>query len=135
MAIDPAQQIIQLAEARKHVLADAHHYQAIIPGILPIVGPNAHLDVRRWGADFLAEGFASPALSVSAKEPLSVTALPMLREWLATPMQDDAVVKSAIQAAASVYGLVFRYTCVLPVVKSPSAEFFSGLAHPGLRQS
>ena len=112
MGDEVANQISQLEAARKHVLADAHHYSAIIPGILPIIGPSSHLDIRRWGADFLAEGFASPALAMQMKETLSIKVLPLLRDLLNAPGQDEAVVKSVIQTAASVYVLVFRYMCV-----------------------
>ena len=114
---DVAKQISQLEEARKHVLADAHHYTAIIPGILPIIGPNAHLDIRRWGTSFLAEGFSSPVLQLQEKETLSLKVLPLLREFLDNPAEDEYVIKSVVQAAASIYGLVFRHMYVMtPVV-------------------
>ena len=105
-------QITQLEEARKHVLADAVHYSAIIPGILPIIGPTAHVDIKRWGTDFLAEGFASPVLQLHAKEALSVQVLPLLRDLLENPSEDEYVVRSVIQTAASIYGLVFRHMYV-----------------------
>ena len=113
MEAETAGQIQQLEQARKHVLADAHHYLAIIPGILPIISPNSHLDIRRWGADFLAEGFASPALATQTKETLSVKVLPLLKDLLDAPGQDEAVVKSVIQTAASIFPLVFRYMYVV----------------------
>ena len=125
-----ARQILQLEEARKHVLADAHHYSAIIPGILPIIGASAPLDVRRWGADFLAEGFASPALATATKETLSVKVLPLLREWLDSQGQDDAIVKSAIQTVASIYPLVLRYMCVCPVFVATRCPRFVGSCMP-----
>ena len=112
MGDDIARQILQLEEARKHVLTDSHHYSAIIPGIVPIVGPASHLDIRRWGADFLAEAFASPNLSVQVKEGLAITVVPLLKDLLEAPSQDEAVVKSVIQTAASIYGLVFRFMYV-----------------------
>lgn len=65
--------IRQLEVARHVVLADATHYAVIIPGILPIIGPHADVEVRRWGADFLAEAFASPLFTdLHAKEGLAV---------------------------------------------------------------
>ena len=112
MGDEVAHQITQLEEARKHVLADAHHYLAIIPGIVPIIGPAAHLDVRRWGADFLAEGFASPALPTQTKEGLSLQVVSLLRELLEAPAQDEVVVRSVIQTASCIYGLIFRYMYV-----------------------
>ena len=109
-----ADQIAQLEIARQMVLQDSVHYSTITPGILPIIGANAHLDIRRWGADFLAEGFASPSLSSQAKEALGVQTLQTFNELLDSTGEDSAVVKSVIQAAASIYGLVFRYSYVMP---------------------
>ncbi|MCJ1296551.1 hypothetical protein MMC34_008117 [Xylographa carneopallida] len=102
-------QIAKLEAARHLVLSDSTHYAAIIPGILPIIGAQSHLEIRRWGADFLAEAFASPALSLQGKESLSVQVLQTLKELLELPNEDTGVLKSVIQAAASIYGLIFRY--------------------------
>ena len=112
----PAEMVPQLEAARKLVLGDAHFYTQIIPGILPIIGPGALLEIRRWGADFLAETFASPALGDTQKEELSFQVLPLLRGMLDTPAEDAAVVKSVVQTAASVYPFVFRrwYVTSLP---------------------
>lgn len=107
-AASPAEMIPQLEAARKLVLGDAHFYPQIVPGILPIIGPSAPLEVRRWGADFLAETFASPALGTAQKDDLSSIVLPNLRGMLETPGEDAAVVKSVIQTVASVYSLIFR---------------------------
>ena len=87
----------------------------VLPGILPIIGPNAHLDVRRWGADFLAEGFASPAVPRQQKEQLSIEVIPTLRGILENQKEDVSVVRSAVQAAASLYPLVFRRMYVIYV--------------------
>jgi len=119
MAAPVADQIAKLDAARHLVLSDATHYAAIVPGILPIIGAHSQLEIRRWGADFLAEAFASPALSLQGKEGLSVQVLQTLRELLELPGEDTGVLKSVIQAAASIYGLVFRYMYVLPLA-SPS---------------
>ncbi|KAL8730259.1 MAG: hypothetical protein Q9181_004726 [Wetmoreana brouardii] len=112
MALSVSGQLTQLNAARQLVLADSGLYPQIVQGILPIVGANAHLDFRRWGADFLAETFASPQLALQAKERLSVLVLQTLKELLEASAQDNSVVKSVIQAAASIYGLVFRYMYV-----------------------
>ena len=103
-------QLTQLEAARQLVLADSVLYPQIVQGILPIVGANARLELRRWGAEFLAETFASPTVSVQQKESLSIVVLQTLRELLEMPDGDTGMVKSVIQAAASIYGLVFRYT-------------------------
>lgn len=105
--------IRQLEAARQVVLSDAAHYAVIIPGILPIIGPQAEVEVRRWGAEFLAEAFASPLLDTQAKEGLSIQALSLLYHLLDVSDQDDLVVKSVVQTAASLYALVFKYMYVL----------------------
>jgi len=110
MAAPPVeQQISQLNDARKLVLGDATYYPTIIQGILPIAGPGAKVELRRWVADFLAETFASPALSAGNKETLSLVVLDTLKGLIETNGEDAAVVKSVVQTAASVYPLVFRW--------------------------
>ncbi|MCJ1388068.1 hypothetical protein MMC18_000912 [Xylographa bjoerkii] len=109
MAAPVTDQIAKLEAARHLVLSDSTHYAAIVPGILPIIGAQSHLEIRRWGADFLAEAFASPALSLQGKESLSVQVLQTLKELLELPNEDTGVLKSVIQAAASIYGLIVRY--------------------------
>ncbi|EXJ88466.1 hypothetical protein A1O1_05396 [Capronia coronata CBS 617.96] len=103
-----AEMISQLEAARKLALADSQVYNQVLPGILPIIGPAAHIEVRRWGADFLAEAFASPSLSNAQKEQLSPEVMPTLRAMLEGPGEDLEVIKSVVQAAASLYPLVFR---------------------------
>lgn len=108
------QQINQLNDARKLVLGDANYYPQITQGILPIIGPSARLELRRWGADFLAETFASPTLPVHQKETLSLIILETLKSMIENPQEDSAVVKSAVQTAASIYPLVVRWMYVVP---------------------
>jgi symplekin len=103
-----AEMIPQLEAARKLALADPQVYTQVLPGILPIIGPAAPLEVRRWGADFIAEGFATPSLPSLQKEDLTPHVLPTLRSMLETPGEDSMVVKSVIQACASIYPFVFR---------------------------
>ena len=112
MATEAARTIAQLEAARQVVLSDAAHYAAVIPRIGPIIGQNALPEVRTWGASFLAESFASPILPIQQKETLGVQTLPLMHELLEAPGQNEAVVKSIIQAAASVYGPVFRHVYV-----------------------
>lgn len=114
MALSVADQLTQLEAARQLVLADSELYPQIVQGILPIVGANARVELRRWGAEFLAETFASPTLPLQQKERLSVVVLQTLKELLDIPGEDGSVVKSVVQAAASIYGLVFRYMYVFP---------------------
>ena len=115
MALPIPEQLNQLNAARQLVLGDAAFYPQIVQGILPIVGATARLELRRWGADFLAETFASPVLALQQKENLSLVVLQTLKELLEMPGDDPGVVKSVVQAAASIYGLVFRYMYVEPL--------------------
>ncbi|KAI9824256.1 MAG: hypothetical protein M1832_002063 [Thelocarpon impressellum] len=110
-----ADQLAQLDKARKLVLGDATYYPQIVEGILPIIGANARLELRRWGADFLAETFATPALAAKQKEALALVVLETLKAMLETADNDTDVIKGVVQAAASVYPLVFRH-----IVHNPS---------------
>lgn len=105
-------QIDQLNDARKLVLSDANYYTQIIQGILPIIGPSARVELRRWGADFLAETFSSPTIPSSQKETLSLVVLDTLKVMIENPHEDSAVVKSIVQTAASIYPLVVRWMYV-----------------------
>jgi symplekin len=104
----PSDILPQLEAARKLVLGDSHFYSQIVPGILPIVGSTAAVEVRRWGAEFLAETFATPALGDVQKEEICLDVVAFLRGMLESPAEDVVVVRSAIQAVASFYTLLFR---------------------------
>lgn len=104
-----AAMLSQLEAARKLALADPQVYSQVVPGVLPLVGgPGAALEVRRWGAEFIAECFASPSLPAAQKEQLVADVLPALRAYLENPAEDQAVLRSVVQAAASLYPLVFK---------------------------
>lgn len=103
------EQINQLNDARKLVFGDASYYPIIIGGILPIAGPGARVELRRWVADFIAETFASPTIPSQQKETLSLLVLETMKTMIENPSEDSAVVKSVVQAAASIYPLVFRW--------------------------
>lgn len=107
--VDLKEQLTQLEAARNLVLSDAALYPQVIQGILPIIGANARLELRRWGADFLAETFANPMLFASRKEELASTLLPTLQELLDQDAQDIAVTKSVVQTASSLYPFIFRH--------------------------
>ncbi|KAK7542905.1 uncharacterized protein J3D65DRAFT_615344 [Phyllosticta citribraziliensis] len=106
--------VAQLKQARQVVLENAANYPTIIPSILPIIGAEADLELRRWGAEFLAETFASPVLPTEQKQQLSLPVLDRIKDYLDTPGEDVAVVKGAVQAAASIYPLVFRHIIYNP---------------------
>lgn len=102
-------QLKQLGEARKLVLADAKLYPQILAGIIPIIGKDARVELRRWGADFLAETFASPSLPASQKETLSLGVLNVLKFMIENVKEDPGVVKSVVQTSASIYPLVLKW--------------------------
>lgn len=102
-------QVAQLNAARSLVLGDSAFYPQIVNGILPIVGASTRLELRRWGANFLAETFASPMLAVGQKEQLAPNVLQTIREILELPETDTAVLQSLVQTSASLYPLVFRH--------------------------
>ena len=102
-------QIAQLDAARNLVLGDSTFYPQIIEGILPIVGPQAHLPLRRWGTEFLAETFSSPALPAAQKVKLADGVLTMLSALLEESDDDTIVLRGVIETAASLYPLVLRH--------------------------
>ncbi|KAF2724926.1 hypothetical protein K431DRAFT_281399 [Polychaeton citri CBS 116435] len=111
----PAEVVKQLNSARDICLRDPAIYPQVVPGVLHVIGSGAHVDLRRWGADFLAETFASPVLVAEKKEEICVGVLDTLRGYLFRKdelgeEEDANVVKSAVQCAASIYPLIFRHT-------------------------
>ncbi|KAI0106219.1 mRNA cleavage and polyadenylation specificity factor complex subunit [Nemania sp. FL0031] len=95
-----ADQIRQLEGARKLVLKDVSYYPQVIQATLPIIGPSSQVEFRRWGSEFLAEAFATPAVPLSNKETLSLVVLDTLKSLVEDPKQDVLVLRSVIQAAA-----------------------------------
>ncbi|RYP49961.1 hypothetical protein DL768_004396 [Monosporascus sp. mg162] len=102
-------QIRQLEDARKLVLGDVSYYPQVIQATLPIMGPSAQVEFRRWGTDFLSEAFASPAVALGQKETLSLLVLETLKHLVEDPNQDALVLRNTIQAAASIYPLALRW--------------------------
>lgn len=113
MALSIPDQLKQLDSARQIVLGDAALYPQIVTHILPIVGAGAQLELRRWGANFLAETFGSPVVPAKSKEQMGITALQTMKEILeSSGAQDTEVVKGIIQASASIYDPIFKYMYV-----------------------
>ncbi|EUC29400.1 hypothetical protein COCCADRAFT_106660 [Bipolaris zeicola 26-R-13] len=106
-----SQTIQQMESARSLALGDGRYYPTIIPGVLPIIGysEDQSIEIQRWGAEFLAEAFASPAWPQEAKQSSAPSVLATLKAYLEN-VDDKSVIKSAIQAAASVYPLVYKHT-------------------------
>lgn len=103
------QQIRQLDGARKLVLSDVKCYPDVIRGLLPIIGASAPLELRRWGADFLAEAFATPALPNGEKETMQPYVLTTLEALANNENEDAQVLRSVIQTASSIYPLALRW--------------------------
>ncbi|KAF4978084.1 hypothetical protein FZEAL_5474 [Fusarium zealandicum] len=102
-------QIRQLDDARKLVLGDVKYYPSVVKGILPIIGPSAPIELRRWGAEFLAEAFATPALPNGEKETMQPYVLATLESMVENEREDPQVLRSVIQCAASIYPLAMRW--------------------------
>lgn len=107
-ALSVPDQIRQLNDARKLVLGDVNYYQSVVRGLLPIIGPNAPVELRRWGAEFLAEAFSTPALPNGEKETMQLYVLATV-ESLLNEREDPQVLRSVIQTAASIYPLAMRW--------------------------
>ena len=107
---DPQGTIKQLNAARDIVLKDAAIYPQVVPGVLPVISTQHPVELRRWGADFLAETFANPVLNAEEKQKLALGVLDTLKGYLERgEEEDESVVKGAVQAAGSIYPLVFRH--------------------------
>ncbi|KAK4636334.1 mRNA cleavage and polyadenylation specificity factor complex subunit pta1 [Fulvia fulva] len=111
----PAEALQSLNSAREIVLKDHTLYPQVVLGVLQVIAYTAQLEVRRWGADFLAETFASQAVTPDEKQQMAPTVLETLKGWLNRKElmgedEDTTVVKSAVQCAASVYPFIFRHT-------------------------
>ncbi|KAJ5120557.1 uncharacterized protein N7515_009945 [Penicillium bovifimosum] len=126
-------QLAQLNAARSLVLGDAAFYPQIVNGILPIVGASTRLELRRWGANFLAETFASPMLPAAQKEQLAPSVLQTIREILELPETDTPVLQSLVQTSASLYPLVFRHVVKTPQ-DSKSWETITAIKHDILKR-
>lgn len=76
---------------------------------MPSIGPSAPLELRRWGAEFLAEAFATPALPNGEKETMQPYVLTTLESLVDNTSEDAQVLRSAIQTASSIYPLALRW--------------------------
>ncbi|KAK4251174.1 hypothetical protein C7999DRAFT_11104 [Corynascus novoguineensis] len=108
-AISVAEQLEQLGAARKLVLENSTYYDRIVKGVLPIIGPTAPVELRRWGAEFLAESLATPVLTMRDKENMTLAVLDTLRGLLDHAGEDAIVLKASIAAAASAYPVAMRW--------------------------
>lgn len=103
------EQLQQLGNARSLVLADPVYWPQVLHGILPIVsGPIVEL--RRWGAEFLAETFSTPVIEAGEKLNLAITCLDTMVRLM--DETETGILKSVVQCSASVYPIIFRYMYV-----------------------
>jgi len=109
-------QIRQLNGARKLILADVKYYPTLIQGILPVIGTHARLELKQWGASFLAEAFGTPAIPPSEKETMQLHVLDMIHAMLSNPQEDATVVRNLILASACIYPMALRWKYVLCTV-------------------
>nr|CDP22686.1 Putative Pre-tRNA-processing protein [Podospora anserina S mat+] len=113
MASTPAvpieEQLKQLNAARKLALENSAYYDRIVKGVLPVIGPTSSIELKRWGAEFLAESLATPVLSMRDKESLTLSVLDTLKSLLESEQDDAIVLKASIAAAASAYPVVLRW--------------------------
>lgn len=104
-----AEMLPRLEQVRRVCLEDPNQYSSVVTGVVPILQGQHAVEVRRWGAEFIAEVFATPALPGQQKEQMiSDMVMALLRRMLDTPNEDTTVVKTAIQACASIYPYMFR---------------------------
>ena len=105
------EQILQLEAAKGLVLQDPKFYPDIVQGVLPIVtAPHALKELKRWGADFLAETFSSPVLNATTKQSMALSSLDSL--LVLVNETEGGILKNAISCAATVYPLIFRHMYV-----------------------
>jgi symplekin len=104
-----AEQLAVLGHARKAVLTEPSYWSSVVPSILPITTPNNAVEVRRWGADFIAEAAATPAVPNRVKEDVCLKILTTLRILIEEDNLDEMITRSVILAAASVYPFVVRW--------------------------
>lgn len=105
----PAQVLASLETVRRACLENPGQYVTVVPAVVPVLQGQQDVEIRRWGADFVAEAFANPIIPGNDKQSMVVpTVVSLLRAMLENHHEDIVVVKSAIQACASIYPYVFR---------------------------
>lgn len=129
-----ADQLKQLDAARLLVLQDAVYWPQILKGVLPIIsGPR--IELRRWGAAFLAESFATPMMTPETKQELAKDCLDTL--ILLVGEKECEILKSVAQCSASVYPIIFKlmYVASIPDLftprqsKEPQGSLLRGSMH------
>lgn len=109
VVLSTSDQLRHLEDARKLVLSDSNYYAAIVPGILPITSASSAVELRRWGAEFIAEVVSAPAVPTATRMELCLKILETLKRLVEEPDLDIFILKSVIMASASVYPLILRW--------------------------
>lgn len=99
----------KLVQARNAALENVSLYPQVMEPVLGLVTNSPSLELQRWVADFIAEALASPSLASEDKQKMILQLLPVLRSFLELPSEDVAILRSTVQACASIYPLVFRH--------------------------
>jgi symplekin len=107
-SVDPST-LQQLAQARNAALENVALYPQVMGPVVGLVTENPSLELQRWTAEFIAEAMSSPSLAADEKERMGLTLLPVIKSFLEVDHGDTVILKGSIQAAASLYPLVFRY--------------------------
>lgn len=129
-AASTAETLKSLNSARDILLRDHTLYPQVVPGIIQVIAPAAHLSLRRWGAEFLAETFASQVVTREEKQQMSLVVLDTLKGYLGRKEtmgedEDTNVVKAAVQCSSSLYEFVFRHTATTPADSETWAKIAS----------
>ncbi|BFZ62238.1 hypothetical protein YB2330_003325 [Saitoella coloradoensis] len=129
-ALSVNDQITQLNAAREISDRDPAFYPTIVEGILPIAG-KPEIELRRWIAEYLSTAFASPKLDDGAKLSLGLKCLETLQAFVNE--EDTVLLKSTIQACASIYHIVFGYICTNDKEDAKSWEIMTAIKSRILR--
>ena len=106
MAMNSALQ--QFSHARACSLQDVSLLPKLMPPIIGLAMERGERPLRRWAARFIAETAATARLAPDEMERLDLTLLPAIRYFL-EGAHDTIIWKAAIQAAASLYPVIFRH--------------------------
>ncbi|KAI5817140.1 hypothetical protein BZA77DRAFT_43080 [Pyronema omphalodes] len=103
----PTAQIAQLSSVRDLVLKDPSYWPQVVETVLSVI--TGKIELRRWGADFLAETFSTPVVDPRAKGELALKCLDTI--LLLVQEKETNILKSIVQCAASIYPMVFKHIC------------------------
>jgi symplekin len=101
----PTAQIAQLSSVRDLVLKDPSYWPQVVETVLSVI--TGKIELRRWGADFLAETFSTPVVDARAKGELALKCLDSI--LLLVQEKETNILKSIVQCAASIYPMVFKH--------------------------